>query len=165
MPRASVNFLPRMTQNKTPHERLAVLAAAREKARIGLFLVVVASIFMLLQQDAGAHSGSLHHRGMNGGQFHHPHFNNGEFHPGHFRHHGPRGIVILAPPLLSYSHPPAYFYPPVTAGQAAPVPFTEQASDGTTLSFWYYCTNPAGYYPNVQQCPSGWQVVQANSSY
>lgn len=26
--------------------------------------------------------------------------------------------------------------------------------------YWYYCQNPGGYYPYVQQCPNGWlQVV------
>ena len=24
---------------------------------------------------------------------------------------------------------------------------------------WYYCQNPAGYYPSVPQCPSGWLQV------
>ena len=28
----------------------------------------------------------------------------------------------------------------------------------------YYCTNPAGYYPQVPSCPSGWLTVVPNSS-
>ena len=24
---------------------------------------------------------------------------------------------------------------------------------------WYYCADPAGYYPNVTQCYTGWQAV------
>jgi len=27
----------------------------------------------------------------------------------------------------------------------------------------YYCTNPAGYYPQVATCPSGWLTVVPNS--
>jgi hypothetical protein len=27
---------------------------------------------------------------------------------------------------------------------------------------WYYCSDPAGYYPYVAQCNTGWQAVQAN---
>lgn len=27
--------------------------------------------------------------------------------------------------------------------------------------YWYYCANPAGYYPYVPQCPVGWQRVPA----
>ncbi|OIQ75233.1 hypothetical protein GALL_431000 [mine drainage metagenome] len=28
-------------------------------------------------------------------------------------------------------------------------------------SFWYYCQNPAGYYPYVANCPGGWTPVPA----
>ena len=27
---------------------------------------------------------------------------------------------------------------------------------------WYYCSDPAGYYPYVTQCNTGWQAVPAN---
>jgi hypothetical protein len=27
---------------------------------------------------------------------------------------------------------------------------------------WYYCSDPAGYYPYVTQCDAGWQAVPAN---
>ena len=26
---------------------------------------------------------------------------------------------------------------------------------------WYYCADPAGYYPSVTQCNTGWQAVPA----
>ena len=29
-------------------------------------------------------------------------------------------------------------------------------------SVWYYCNNPEGYYPDVQQCPGGWRTVPAS---
>ena len=173
MPRASVNFSRPVIRNKNRQASVAVGPQVPKKASTAL-LIAIALFLMMFQQDAVAHSGSFHHGamnsgqfhhgGMNSGQFHHPNVNNGQFHRGHF-HHGPHGVVILVPPLLSYSSPPAYFYPSVTAGQVAPMSFIEQGPDGTTLSFWYYCVNPAGYYPNVQQCQSGWQLVQASSSY
>jgi hypothetical protein len=28
--------------------------------------------------------------------------------------------------------------------------------------YWYYCSNPAGYYPYVTQCNTGWQTVPAS---
>jgi hypothetical protein len=34
--------------------------------------------------------------------------------------------------------------------------------DGAQPSYsqtWYYCADPAGYYPNVTQCYTGWQAV------
>jgi hypothetical protein len=24
---------------------------------------------------------------------------------------------------------------------------------------WYYCSDPAGYYPYITQCDTGWQPV------
>ena len=27
---------------------------------------------------------------------------------------------------------------------------------------WYYCSDPAGYYPYVTQCTTGWQAVPAS---
>jgi hypothetical protein len=27
---------------------------------------------------------------------------------------------------------------------------------------WYYCSDPAGYYPYVAQCNTGWQAVPAS---
>ncbi len=27
---------------------------------------------------------------------------------------------------------------------------------------WYYCSNPAGYYPYVTQCNTSWQTVPAS---
>ena len=33
-----------------------------------------------------------------------------------------------------------------------------QAPSPPTAS-WYYCDNPQGYYPYVQQCPGGWRAV------
>ena len=28
--------------------------------------------------------------------------------------------------------------------------------------YWYYCSDPAGYYPYVTQCNTGWQTVPAS---
>lgn len=82
----------------------------------------------------------------------------------HNRHHRSHfGIYFSVPysyPL--YGPPPYYYYPPVIVRpepqvyieKAAPVPAPQ------TQSYWYYCTNPQGYYPYVKDCPSGWlQVV------
>jgi hypothetical protein len=29
------------------------------------------------------------------------------------------------------------------------------------VAAWYYCSDPAGYYPYVQACPTGWRTVPA----
>jgi hypothetical protein len=30
---------------------------------------------------------------------------------------------------------------------------------GTPDYYWYYCTNPQGYYPYVQECLGSWHAV------
>ena len=55
----------------------------------------------------------------------------------------PYSPVIVSPP------PPVYVQPaPQISNALPPAP-----------SYWYYCADPQGYYPYVQQCPGGWQPV------
>jgi hypothetical protein len=68
-----------------------------------------------------------------------------------------RPRVFVAPrvvvPVVPFWAP--YAYPPVVVQSPPPVvvqPPSPQAS-------WYYCDNPKGYYPHVQQCPGGWRPV------
>jgi len=58
-------------------------------------------------------------------------------------------------PAPVYPYPDPYV-PPVLAPAAA-VP-TPAPAPGTT---WYYCDNPAGYYPYVAQCTAPWRAVPA----
>jgi hypothetical protein len=51
---------------------------------------------------------------------------------------------------------PAYPYPAYVAGYYVPADAYAPPSP-----VWYYCYNPAGYYPYVHACPSGWRVVPA----
>ncbi len=54
---------------------------------------------------------------------------------------------------------PPYYYPyapPPVVVQSPPV--YEQAPPPEP-AYWYYCSNPQGYYPYVSQCPSGWMRV------
>jgi hypothetical protein len=89
--------------------------------------------------------------------FHHPGFHP-RFHHGF--HHGPgvgfgvgvfTGVAVgaaLAAPYYYYPSPVYVAPAPVYAAPPAPTP-----------TYWYYCTNPAGYYPYVPQCPGGWMTV------
>ena len=57
---------------------------------------------------------------------------------------------------------PYYYSPPPVAVQQHPVTY-EQAAPAQ--SYWYYCQNPAGYYPYVKRCPTPWlKVVPPSSS-
>jgi WXXGXW repeat (2 copies) len=52
---------------------------------------------------------------------------------------------------------------PVVVQQAAPVYIEQPQAAASTAqmdpNFWYYCHNPAGYYPYVKECAGGWQKV------
>ena len=76
----------------------------------------------------------------NDGRFRgHGRHNNGEF-GGNDRHNG-WGLGYYG--SLYYS--PYYVYLP-------PVPQPQ-------TNYWYYCQDPEGYYPDVEECPDGWQQV------
>jgi hypothetical protein len=94
-------------------------------------------------------------------------------HRGHGWHggHGWRGPRIgigiglgpfWGPSWAPYAYPYAYAYPPVVV---APPPVVVQPRQQLSIeqspseSYWYYCDNPQGYYPYVQQCPGGWRAV------
>lgn len=55
-------------------------------------------------------------------------------------------IVPAAPPTVVY--PPAYNPPPVVVPTTPPV--------------WYYCDYPAGYYPSVRSCATGFRPVPSS---
>jgi hypothetical protein len=99
-------------------------------------------------------------RGFGGHEFHHG------FHGGFHRFGGPRiGIGIGLGPFWGpywgpYAYP--YAYPPVVAVPSTQVyvqPSAPATAQPPPSAFWYYCNNPRGYYPYVQQCPGGWRAV------
>ncbi len=59
---------------------------------------------------------------------------------------------------------PAYGWrewsPPVVV-ERQPVVVQSLPPGPAPQSFWYYCQNPAGYYPYVSVCPGGWTPVPA----
>jgi len=58
---------------------------------------------------------------------------------------------LYAPPVV-YAAPPVYLPPPVMVAPSAVPAYVEP-------TWWYYCARPAGYYPYVNVCPSGWTRV------
>ena len=55
---------------------------------------------------------------------------------------------------------PSYYPPPVVV-QQAPVVYMQLAPQAVPAqpAYWYYCQDPPGYYPYVNQCPRGWMKV------
>jgi hypothetical protein len=109
---------------------------------------------------APAAAGGRGHRHSNGhGHKHRPHFH---------------GRVFIAPPVFvgprfyvrspyyPYPYAPYYYrYAPPVVVTSPPTTYIQRppASDG----YWHYCQDPAGYYPQVAQCPGGWIQVAPRS--
>jgi hypothetical protein len=47
--------------------------------------------------------------------------------------------------------------------QSAVEPLAPAAASRVSVSYWYYCTEPPGYYPYVQQCSRPWIAVDPRS--
>ncbi len=71
-----------------------------------------------------------------------------------------RGGVWISPGLGLWGVPlyPYYAPQPQAIIQQPPV-YLEQQNQPEEEGYWYYCPNPAGYYPYVKKCPAGWLKV------
>ena len=92
----------------------------------------------------GFHGGGM--GGFHGGGFHGDRFHGGRFHGDRF--HDNRFFFGGSFAYPGWGYYPDYGY--YDYGQ----PYSSQT--------WYYCSDPAGYYPYVTQCNTGWQAVAAN---
>jgi hypothetical protein len=115
------------------------------------------------------HGGGEFHGGLPSGGFH-SHFGAGpigrfgardfDAWRGGFWWHGFRGGRIgwwwLADGFWYWYDAPVYPYPGYVGEYY--VPSDAYAPPGQV---WYYCGYPAGYYPFVHACPTGWRVVPA----
>ena len=87
--------------------------------------------------------------------------------------YGPNvGIYVGVPsygPWGLWGYP---YYPNAVYGPSAATPYPADAPAATGSftpsyveqapvppSYWYYCADPAGYYPYIQQCNSAWMPV------
>lgn len=95
-----------------------------------------------------------------------PAFADGHWHGGgHW--HGSVGVVIgpgwYGPPAYyPYYYPPyysPYYYPPVVAVPTSPPVYVERSAGAPASGYWYYCEGSRAYYPQVKECPEGWQQV------
>jgi len=80
--------------------------------------------------------------------------------------YGPRwyGPGWYGPGPYWYAPPPVYAYPPVTVVPAQPPVYVERDAPAPQAAplesgYWYYCRDPAGYYPTVRECLGGWEKV------
>lgn len=76
------------------------------------------------------------------------------------------GVVFGAPwpyygPPYPYYYPYyPYPYPPVVTVPSSPPVYIERSQDEVeSENYWYYCSNPKGYYPYIRECKTNWQRV------
>jgi hypothetical protein len=62
-------------------------------------------------------------------------------------------------PAYPYYPYPYYGAPPAVVQQEPQVYIQQPDAQTQQPNYWYYCQNPQGYYPHVQQCPGGWMTV------
>jgi len=74
----------------------------------------------------------------------------------HGRHDGRRGWWWIVGGNWYFYPAPVYPYPDPYLPPGAVAPLVSG-----TQQYWYYCSNPAGYYPYVPQCAAPWQAVPA----
>ena len=94
----------------------------------------------------GFHAGSFHGGGFHDGGFHGDRFHDGRFDHDRFRDRGFFFGGAVGFPWWGYY--PDYGYYDYSQSYASPT--------------WYYCSDPAGYYPYVSQCNTSWQAVPAS---
>jgi hypothetical protein len=140
------------------------------KRWIGLLAALAALVFSGLAiaghgHGGGGHSGSGSGSGHGGDGHGHggPHF-----YPGAFFAFG-LGAAYLGGPWYWNAYDTWPFYDDYyysSAGVASALSPAYDERDAPAVSpqqgepSWYYCDNPPGYYPYVQNCPAGWQRVR-----
>jgi hypothetical protein len=132
---------------------------------LGVALVLAAS-GVAEARSSGGRGGGGGHGAAHGG---HAYSGSRSYSHSHGRYYGSR-VVIGVPyyyPYRSYYYPPPYYYPapsyynpvPYYAAPyvAPPVQYIEQGQGGPGDLF--YCGQSEAYYPDVLQCPGGWQRI------
>ena len=64
-----------------------------------------------------------------------------------------------APYYPYYPYAPYYPYPQTVVIQSTPTTYIEKAPENNTQHYWYYCSDPKGYYPYALKCNANWQRV------
>ena len=70
------------------------------------------------------------------------------------------GYPSYSPYYPFYPYAPYYPYPSQTIViQPSPTRYIQKNNDENAENYWYYCSDPKGYYPYVPKCNANWQKV------
>jgi hypothetical protein len=80
--------------------------------------------------------------------------------------YGPRYVYPGWPYPPAYpptypAYPSTIYVPPPVVVSPPPVVYVERATEAESppSGYWYWCVEPQGWYPEVADCPAGWQPV------
>ncbi len=127
-----------------------------KKIKISLvILILVCGLYSQSNWARGGHGGGGHgggHFGGHGGF--RGYYGGGLYYGFGFPYYGygygyGYGFPYYSPSLYIGSTPP-----PIHYIQQPPVPVIQYPP-----GYWYYCSNPQGYYPEIKGCPTVWQQV------
>jgi len=125
----------------------------RHTIAVGIAVATAALLMHGIAEAKGGHSGGGRSGGSRSGGSHF----GGHSHGGHgsFRGHSRGGGFLVAAPFFGAGYALSPYYSSYGAPAAGPVYYI-QKTDG----YWYYCTEAARYYPDVEECASPWVPVQ-----
>ncbi len=117
----------------------------KEEGQVRAFTFTLLSALLLL----GGTRASYANPGGHGRHRHNDYSRHGHDggHSYHYYHHAWDALVLG----WGFFGSP-YRYPTARVPDAPPT-YIQQPN------YWYYCTNPKGYYPYVDECPRGWMQV------
>ena len=123
--------------------------------------IILATDTAFARGRGGSHSGGGRHSG--GGAHAASGSHAGGAHPSRGRSSFARPPVrvgaFVAFPAYAYFPPLLYSSAAVVVPYAA-VDYIEKGPDrAAPESYWYYCPEGQRYYPYIEQCPDGWQLV------
>lgn len=128
-----------------------------EQGRCKLIRLALVLIALICTSAANASGGHRHWRGSLGygwGGHHHSSASLGFYY----------GDPFFWGPYYD-PFPPPYYYAPRTViiEQEPPVYIQRAPTSGPTPTVWYYCPEPAGYYPHVPTCSRAWVPVDPST--
>jgi hypothetical protein len=132
--------------------------------RTAFFVVALAAALTAAPDEtwAGGRGGG-HRAGARSGSFHHHH--------GFHRRAFVGGTFFFGAPYYPwpyYGYPvepwPRYGYPAAFPSYSPPTRYVEKYEDTPTpeTKDWVFCPSAGASYPDVQECPGGWQRVIEN---
>ncbi len=116
----------------------------------GVQLILIALVMLAIAGGSAFAHGS---RGSHGGK---------SGHSGRSHHHARIGVVV-APPVWGPWYSPPWGYTYFVPEWSEPVVYIEKdsgpAAPARPPAYWYYCPDTQGFYPEIENCPGGWQEL------